>query len=487
MSNDVHGDRMTLKVKQKALLVAALAIVCCVAFAVLLIRGPSAGLYLSQTPLLVMLVIAAMIFGGITRALFKQVKREEAGEPAPKVDFSHTYRLTGILAVLLVVGAAARQFFIPDGFGKYGHYRPEAVEKARAQPIRHRGEDSCKKCHPKNYDLHAKGMHKPVECEVCHGPSDRHAVAGDTRLIKRQQVRCLVCHQELPARPETFPQIDVSTHFLNKGMGKGGVACYKCHNPHQPLFIDQSAATARVNHPVSHQCRDCHAHMPSGTAKPKQHPVVFDCNYCHADKAKAVAARPHKHLGCRTCHKFSRAAKYYGYIIRSMVKNRDRRFCLLCHQKMKGRTGSKPPTIVWETHLKEMAGDLKASCISCHQDKIHPVKKPAVQAAPPAAMEAPPAAVEAPPAAMDAPDPRVAPRPGARVAPMSTMAPMSMAPAAGMVTPRVRPRPRRRPPRMPSSHRGSASHKTCNRACHSGLLPASHSGRSGASCRACHR
>ena len=479
---------MKLKLKQKAMLVAGMALGCCGVFAILLIRGPSSTTYISQTPVLLALAVAALVYGGIARALFRMAKWQEAGDAPPKEDYSHTYRLTGVLVFLLVAGAAARQMAVPDGFGKYGHYRPEAVDKARAHPIRHRGEDSCKKCHPKKHAIHAKGMHKPVQCEVCHGPSARHAVAGDKRLISRGQVPCLICHQTLPSRPGTFPQIDVATHFRNKGMGKGGVACWNCHNPHQPLFIDQSSVTARVHHPVSHQCRDCHAHMPSSVKKPKIHPVVFDCNYCHADKAKAVAERPHKHLGCRTCHKFSRTAKYYGYIIRSMVKNRDRRFCLLCHQKMKGRSGSKPPTIVWKTHLKEMAGDLKASCIGCHQDKIHPVREKPAKAAPPATMEAPPATMEAPPATMDAPPARVAPMGTMAPAAMSAMRPMAamaMTPARPMTRPRVRPRPRRRAPRMPSSHRKSASHKKCNRACHS--LPASHRGRSGGSCRACHR
>ncbi len=414
----------------------------------LLASGPAQSLYLSQTPLLVALAMAAGIFGAIARALFRRARQAAHGATPAEVDFSHTYRPLSLLALLLVVGAGGRQLLIPKGFGMYGHYRPEAVAKARALPSRHKGDKGCKGCHPGRYSVHAKGMHRRVECEVCHGPGDRHAINGDKGLIQKNRLSCLVCHRRLVSRPENFPQIDLPAHLRSKGFDpKVGANCGVCHDPHQPLFVDQAASTARVHHPVSHQCRDCHAHMPSNTPKPQSHPMVFDCDYCHADKAKAVAERPHRHLRCRSCHKLSRAERYFGYIIRSLVKNRDRRFCLLCHAKRKGHVGSKPPVIEWKKHLQQMAGDLKSSCVDCHQDKIHPVRKHQSRAHP-----------GTPPHA-----------PGKEAVPMS------------------RPEPVRRPPPRPESHRGSARHRSCNRACHSQILPRSHADRPGSSCGACHR
>jgi Cytochrome c7 and related cytochrome c len=132
--------------------------------------------------------------------------------------------LAGLALFMVVRGAVA-----PKGFGKYGHYRPQYLEIARAKPIRYAGQDVCASCHDAEATMRAAGRHAKVACEACHGPLAAHADDPSALKPKLPEVAtlCARCHEKDPAKPKTFPQVVTADH-------SGGMACNDCHKPHNP-------------------------------------------------------------------------------------------------------------------------------------------------------------------------------------------------------------------------------------------------------------
>ena len=73
----------------------------------------------------------------------------------------------------------------------------------------------------------AKGEHKTLSCETCHGPSRAHVVNPAEKLPKLNISMCVRCHQASPSRPKWLHQINVHNHYT-------GDVCTECHVPHQP-------------------------------------------------------------------------------------------------------------------------------------------------------------------------------------------------------------------------------------------------------------
>src|ERR1017187_3426825 len=119
-----------------------------------------------------------------------------------------------------------RKVLTPKSFYKFGHYRADAIDEIRALPISYAGVVECTECHMSIFEKKAKGFHRNVACEVCHGPSAQHASADDPEELKptapRQRALCPLCHNYNPARPTGFPQIITSQQ-------NPGKPCMKCH------------------------------------------------------------------------------------------------------------------------------------------------------------------------------------------------------------------------------------------------------------------
>jgi len=290
-----------------------------------------------------------------------------------KASYRHTYRLFIIIGVLAGAGLLARYLLVPSSFGQYGAYRGGAVEAARRGEPLHLGQQGCTECHEEKVKLHAKDAHHRVQCEVCHGPGRRHAAEGTAASIDKPRGKqvCLTCHQLLSARPGAFPQIEWREHFRFVGVKSDNTPCTRCHEPHEPLYMDRDVRTARL-HPLVQRCRDCHAGRtrdPS-TPQPAGHPAIFECSYCHSKITKDFAKRPHHKVRCSTCHLFFKESEFAGRIIRDA----DPRFCLLCHRAGDFRSDKAPPGIEWPAHRQEVAEgpeDAKKRCIDCHRDRIH--------------------------------------------------------------------------------------------------------------------
>jgi len=137
------------------------------------------------------------------------------------------------VAILLAVGIGAflliRGVVVPPDFGRYGHFRPAAMDEIRARPIKFAGREVCEACHSEQAEVKAKGKHAGLGCEACHGPLARHAEdpTSVTPKLPDAAVLCARCHEANSAKPKSFPQVVTAEH-------SAGLACNTCHRPHTP-------------------------------------------------------------------------------------------------------------------------------------------------------------------------------------------------------------------------------------------------------------
>jgi hypothetical protein len=137
------------------------------------------------------------------------------------------------VAILLVLGIVAflliRGVVVPSDFGKYGHFRPAAMDDVRARPIKFAGHEVCEACHSEQAGVKAKGKHAQIGCEACHGALARHAEdpASVVPKLPDTAVLCGRCHEANSAKPKSFPQVVTAEH-------SAGLACNTCHKPHTP-------------------------------------------------------------------------------------------------------------------------------------------------------------------------------------------------------------------------------------------------------------
>ncbi|MGD0815763.1 MAG: hypothetical protein ABSA83_19390 [Verrucomicrobiota bacterium] len=137
-----------------------------------------------------------------------------------------------IRLVLLTIGIVcvyftARFFLVPPSFGQYGHYRANALQDIASRQPFWAGKASCLECHPDHAQKLAKGEHKTLSCETCHGPGRAHVANPAEKLPKLNISMCVRCHQISPSRPKWLHQINIHNHYT-------GSVCTECHVPHQP-------------------------------------------------------------------------------------------------------------------------------------------------------------------------------------------------------------------------------------------------------------
>jgi predicted CXXCH cytochrome family protein len=125
------------------------------------------------------------------------------------------------------VFVAAQAVLVPADFGRYGHYRAGALDAAAERPLVHAGEGACASCHEEVVIARAPGKHAGVRCESCHGPLAAHAAGERDAVRPDAKTLCVRCHEQTPARPAAFPQVNAAEHA-------GGESCISCHQPHAP-------------------------------------------------------------------------------------------------------------------------------------------------------------------------------------------------------------------------------------------------------------
>jgi hypothetical protein len=137
-----------------------------------------------------------------------------------------------IRLVLLTIGIVcvyftARYFLTPPSFGQYGHYRGAALREIASRQPYWAGKAACAICHPAHAEKLAKGEHKNLSCETCHGPGQAHVANPAEKLPKLDMSLCVRCHEASPSKPKWLHQINVHNHYT-------GSLCTECHVPHQP-------------------------------------------------------------------------------------------------------------------------------------------------------------------------------------------------------------------------------------------------------------
>jgi hypothetical protein len=146
-------------------------------------------------------------------------------------DVTHLLRMAAVFVLGLVLFLVLRNAFLPNSFGKYGHYRGDALAEITARPVVYAGHQACEMCHPDIVETKSKGVHAHVNCESCHGPLSKHAEDPASLTPAKIEVAhlCVRCHSENIAKPPLFPQVNGMEH-------SGGQACDTCHQPHSPGF-----------------------------------------------------------------------------------------------------------------------------------------------------------------------------------------------------------------------------------------------------------
>ena len=166
----------------------------------------------------------------------------------------HIFRLVALLVGLLAVAVVAPQFLTVESFYRFGHYRADSVSEIAAQEPVLQTARYCQDCHDERHAQWSAGNHKSVTCEVCHGAALGHPKNGKLPIPKDTAKLCSLCHEAMPGRPATQPQIDVAPHA-------NAQQCSVCHNPHSPKIVaaavkvDGDAASGKQS---AAACAGCH-------------------------------------------------------------------------------------------------------------------------------------------------------------------------------------------------------------------------------------
>lgn len=233
----------------------------------------------------------------------------------PKQILSLAFLFALAIGALIVI----RILLVPHSFGRYGHYRADAVDEIIAQEMNYAGYKACVDCHEEIYQLCQNSNHRGVSCETCHGPAAKHVEAPDEFVpsAPRERGYCPLCHNYNPSRPTGFPQIITALH-------NPGRACMTCHDPHNPLLPHtpeecsachrEIASKKSVSHHATLPCIKCHTVPEEHLVNPKfalaQKPTEREfCGQCHAEGADSPQDVPRIDLGahgerylCWDCH-----------------------------------------------------------------------------------------------------------------------------------------------------------------------------------------
>ncbi|HDL02137.1 MAG TPA: hypothetical protein ENH23_07890 [candidate division Zixibacteria bacterium] len=224
-----------------------------------------------------------------------------------------------ILVIVIGVFIAATDMFVPESFGKLGHFRADAIQENMALEQVYAGSDACYDCHDDIVETKSKSYHKGLACEVCHGAAMKHIDSPEDFIPNAPRGRgyCPLCHGYNPSRPSGFPQIIADRH-------NPGKACMSCHNPHNPLLPN-----------APEECAACHREISN--LKMLSHHATLPCTQCHTIEK-----------GHKTSPKFSKAHK-----------PTDNTTCANCHEK--GSSVNKDaPKLNTEEHSERYL------CWDCH-------------------------------------------------------------------------------------------------------------------------
>jgi hypothetical protein len=126
-----------------------------------------------------------------------------------------------------------KHFLTPKSFGKYGHYRTDALVNNASRELNYADNKDCIECHDDIDKTKKSGAHKSINCQSCHGPGSKHVADPDKNLLFKPEARefCGKCHNKIEGRPTSvITQVDLNEHYPD---GK----CIECHIAHNPTEL----------------------------------------------------------------------------------------------------------------------------------------------------------------------------------------------------------------------------------------------------------
>jgi cytochrome c553 len=187
---------------------------------------------------------------------------------------SHISRLLLLLLAAMVVAFALKIYLTDPSYYRFGYYRADAVPELAEGTPRYLGSASCLECHEERSDVWPVSAHKTVQCEVCHGVTEECPVKEGSRIPVDTVRLCLTCHQKMPARPVSHPQIVADEHPVADGEV---MPCLECHDPHSPgpVAREEIATTVEPSLPATavpapagaKKCAKCHGKQGEGVKK----------------------------------------------------------------------------------------------------------------------------------------------------------------------------------------------------------------------------
>ncbi len=167
----------------------------------------------------------------------------------------HIVRLISLIFAGLIVTAITIWVLTVDSFYRYGHYRADNVPEQAAMEVVYQTPRYCQGCHSARHAQWSASNHKTVSCEVCHGMAKGHPQNGKLPIPSDTAKLCTLCHEAMPGRPRTQPQIQVAQH-------SGGQQCVVCHNPHAPKIaaaaVKLAGDAAAGKQRAAAACASCH-------------------------------------------------------------------------------------------------------------------------------------------------------------------------------------------------------------------------------------
>jgi len=159
----------------------------------------------------------------------------------------HIVTLLALLVAFLIFAYAGIAYLTDPSFYRFGHYRSDIVPELAAGTPKFRGPEYCQACHADRHVEWSSGAHNPVKCEVCHGAAGEHPATGKLPIPDDPAKLCTTCHEAMPARPASQPQIVVAEHYYPQ---EEQLVCITCHNPHSPRIggdsVDDSSHSTTV-------------------------------------------------------------------------------------------------------------------------------------------------------------------------------------------------------------------------------------------------
>lgn len=148
----------------------------------------------------------------------------------PKLIFRLFFSFLIFVSVFILI----QRFLTPNSFGKYGHYRANAIEDNKIKTLYYKGEEACISCHQEVYNLMSEDVHYNIGCESCHVPKvDIYTeCANNPPVIDGTLELCAQCHEPNLGGFKKIPQLVFEDH-------EDGRNCIECHNVHAPWELKE--------------------------------------------------------------------------------------------------------------------------------------------------------------------------------------------------------------------------------------------------------